>query len=165
MFYIDDPQLTYRFIFKVNVGKDGFLDWFRHSSRHVGIIPKLNKNIMKNIEKYVINVIINDLESFKNLFFQNDEPDIKTLFRNCESYRLLIVKEESDPKIIVEDGTYLDKKETMKWFIASYGISRVVFSAKKHSLRFNIKADHLQLPHNDWFLPSIQNYSMQVFMY
>ena len=56
-----------------------------------------------------------------------------------------------------DEGTYLDKKETMKWFLNTYITSRVVLSVSKHILRFNVKAVQLQFPNNDWFLPSIQN--------
>lgn len=60
-------------------------------------------------------------------------------------------------QVLREDGTYLSKKETMKWFLSSYLIGRVVISVNKHLLRFNVAADNLLFPENDWFLPSIHN--------
>lgn len=60
-------------------------------------------------------------------------------------------------QVLREDGTYLSKKETMKWFLSSYLIGRVVISVNKHLLRFNVAADNLFFPDNDWFLPTINN--------
>jgi len=60
-------------------------------------------------------------------------------------------------QVLREDGTYFSKKETMKWFLSTYLISRVDFSVKKHLLRFNVLADNLFCPDADWFLPSIHD--------
>lgn len=60
-------------------------------------------------------------------------------------------------KVLREDGTYLSKKETMKWFLSTYLISTVAFSVNKHLLRFNVSADNLYFPDSDWFLPTISN--------
>jgi len=58
-------------------------------------------------------------------------------------------------QVLREDGTYLSKKETMKWFLSTYLIHSVVLSVNKHLLRFNVAADNLFFPDNDWFLPTI----------
>lgn len=60
-------------------------------------------------------------------------------------------------QVLRDDGTYLVKNETMKWFVSTYLINRVVLSVNKHILRFNVAADNLLFPENDWFLPSIHN--------
>jgi hypothetical protein len=59
--------------------------------------------------------------------------------------------------VLRDDGTYLDKKGTLQWFLSNYAITQFVFSVNKHLLRFNVTADNLLTPDSDCFLPSISN--------
>lgn len=58
-------------------------------------------------------------------------------------------------EVIREDATFLNKKETMKWVISNYLISRILFSVNKHALTFNVASENLSFPDIDLFLPTI----------
>lgn len=58
-------------------------------------------------------------------------------------------------EVLKDDGTYLDKKGTMKWFLIDYAIGRLAFSVKKHMLRFNVAADNFSTPTDFWYLPTV----------
>lgn len=63
---------------------------------------------------------------------------------------------ESYRAVIVEDGTFLNKKDSILWFGRAHAVSRLVLSIQKHVLRFNLSAVGFSCPEeNDWFLPEI----------
>lgn len=58
--------------------------------------------------------------------------------------------------VVRDDGSYLDKPETVRWFLSSYAINRLVISVNKHLLKYNVAADGLITPDDYfWFLPSV----------
>lgn len=61
-------------------------------------------------------------------------------------------------QVLRTDGSYRDKPETMRWFLSSYVINRLVLSVNKHLLRLNVADVELIVPDDPfWFLPSIDN--------
>lgn len=59
--------------------------------------------------------------------------------------------------VLREEGTYLNKVETVRWLIDEYIVGSLVFSIKEHSLRFNLSADNFASPESFWYLPTIEN--------
>jgi len=58
--------------------------------------------------------------------------------------------------VIRDEGTYLNKTETIRWFSSRYLIPRLVISVNKHLLRCNIAAENFITPPDPhWFLPTI----------
>ncbi|GGX23158.1 hypothetical protein [Undibacterium macrobrachii] len=54
------------------------------------------------------------------------------------------------------NGTYLDKKGTIKWFIVDCLVGQLSLSVKRKILRFNIEAENYKTPEGCWFLPSVE---------
>lgn len=59
--------------------------------------------------------------------------------------------------VLKSDGTYLDKKGTVKWLIVDFIIGRLVFSIKANTLKYNVVAENFSTPGEFWFLPTIEN--------
>ncbi|MFJ3057893.1 hypothetical protein [Herbaspirillum sp. NPDC087042] len=59
--------------------------------------------------------------------------------------------------VLKDDGTYLTKKETIRWVIDDYLIGRLIFSIHKHILRFNVASEGLVTPTGYWYLPDFQD--------
>lgn len=57
--------------------------------------------------------------------------------------------------VLKDNGTYLNKKDSMKWFLSDYAISRLAFSLRKHTLAFNVAGDNFTTPEGLWFLPTL----------
>lgn len=58
--------------------------------------------------------------------------------------------------LINEEGTYYNKKETLKWALETRFIGRLVLSPNKNLLRFNIKDECWVTPNDPfWYLPTI----------
>ena len=58
--------------------------------------------------------------------------------------------------VIKDEGTYLNEKNSIRWFCSYYAIPRLAISIQKHRLRFNIEAEEFVTPVDvDWFLPTI----------
>ena len=60
--------------------------------------------------------------------------------------------------VIRDEGTYLEKSETVRWIVQQHLVPRLVISVNKHLLGYNIAADKLLAPQDPyWFLPSIDS--------
>lgn len=59
--------------------------------------------------------------------------------------------------VLGDDGTFLDKRNSTKWFIKQYVLDRVLLSFYKNYLRLNVPASKLSLPDlRIWALPNIE---------
>ncbi|WP_288345378.1 hypothetical protein [uncultured Pseudoalteromonas sp.] len=59
--------------------------------------------------------------------------------------------------VLRDDGTYLDKSNSAKWYIKRYVLDRVLLSFYKNYLRLNVPASKLSLPDlRVWALPNIE---------
>lgn len=54
------------------------------------------------------------------------------------------------------NGTYLDKKGTIKWFIVDYLVGQLSLSVRRKILRFDTETENYKTPEGCWFLPSIE---------
>lgn len=60
--------------------------------------------------------------------------------------------------VIRDEGTYLERSETVRWIVQQHLIPRLVISVNKHLLRNNIAAEKFLTPQDPhWFLPSIDS--------
>ena len=60
--------------------------------------------------------------------------------------------------VLRTDGSYKDKPETVRWFLSSYLINRLVQSVNKHLLRFNVADLEFIVPNEPfWYLPTKVN--------
>lgn len=58
--------------------------------------------------------------------------------------------------VIRTEGTYLTERDTVRWFCRAYAVPRLVFSVRKHLLRFNVVSEGLLTPPEaDWYLPTV----------
>lgn len=59
-------------------------------------------------------------------------------------------------KVVREDGTFLDERDSIRWICRAYAIPRLALSIQKHLLRFNLAAEGFVTPDEaDWFLPTL----------
>lgn len=59
-------------------------------------------------------------------------------------------------KVVREDGTFLDERDSIRWICRAYVIPRLALSIQKHLLRFNLAAEGFVTPdETDWFLPTL----------
>lgn len=59
-------------------------------------------------------------------------------------------------RVLNSDGTYLNKKRNIKWFIKLYFLERITISFYKNFLRFNVASSALNIPElTHWALPNI----------
>lgn len=59
-------------------------------------------------------------------------------------------------KVVREDGTFLNKRDSIRWICRAYAIPRLALSLQKHLLRFNLAAEDFSTPDEaDWFLPTL----------
>ncbi|MBE3672734.1 hypothetical protein [Pseudoalteromonas distincta] len=59
--------------------------------------------------------------------------------------------------VLADDGTYLNKRNSLKWFIQQYLLDRILLSFYKNYLRINVPASKLNLPNlKVWALPDIE---------
>lgn len=118
----------------------------------------------KSIQKALVRLSQEEGELGKNL------NELSGLFFDClnkilGSERLAAVIDESLWEIFVQysdlvkrEGTYLSKKETIKWLIRRGFLHNAIFSPVKNLARFNIVSLGLSYPEEEfWFLPSIEN--------
>jgi len=55
--------------------------------------------------------------------------------------------------VIRTEGTYLSERDSVRWFCRAYAVPRLVFSVRKHLLRFNAMSEGLLTPPEaDWYL-------------
>lgn len=60
--------------------------------------------------------------------------------------------------VITDDGTYLDKPESIRWVLSAYIISRLANSINKHSIRFNVASEGFIFPDDlQWFSPTLNH--------
>jgi len=58
--------------------------------------------------------------------------------------------------VIRDEGTYLNKKDSILWFCRAHAIPRLALSIQKHVLRLNLHSEGFTTPPDpDWFLPTI----------
>ncbi|WP_319241829.1 hypothetical protein [uncultured Propionivibrio sp.] len=58
--------------------------------------------------------------------------------------------------VIRDEGTYLNKKDSILWFCRAHAIPRLALSIQKHSLRFNLAYEGFAIPPDpNWYLPTI----------
>lgn len=63
--------------------------------------------------------------------------------------------------VIVNEGTWLHKKDSMLWFLRTY-MSRLAFSVEKHALINGLSHDLLSFPDEpDWFIPTFTDEGMR----
>lgn len=63
--------------------------------------------------------------------------------------------------VITYDGTYLDKKNSLRWVLSTHFIPRLVISLHKHPARTNLASEGLSAPADPyWFLPTVENNSV-----
>lgn len=59
-------------------------------------------------------------------------------------------------KVVRDDGTFLNERESIRWICRAYAIPRLALSIQKHLLRFNLAAEGFSTPDEaDWFLPTL----------
>lgn len=58
--------------------------------------------------------------------------------------------------VIRDEGTYLNKKDSILWFCRAHAIPRLALSIQKHALRFNLASEGFAIPPDpNWYLPTI----------
>lgn len=58
--------------------------------------------------------------------------------------------------VIRDEGTYLNKKDSILWFCRAHAIPRLALSIQKHTLRFNVASEGFTIPPDpNWYLPTI----------
>ena len=63
--------------------------------------------------------------------------------------------------VIIYNGTYLDKKNSLRWVLSTHFIPRLVISLHKHPARTNLASEALISPTEPyWFLPTIDDNSV-----
>lgn len=59
-------------------------------------------------------------------------------------------------EVIHEEGTYLNKKDSILWFCRAHAIPRLALSIQKQVLRFNLASEGFAIPPDpNWFLPTV----------
>lgn len=57
---------------------------------------------------------------------------------------------------IRDEGTYLNKKDSILWICRVYAIPRLALSIPKHSLGFHLRSEGFSIPHDpNWYLPTV----------
>lgn len=57
--------------------------------------------------------------------------------------------------VIRDEGTYLNKKDSILWFCRAHAIPRLALSIQKHALRFNLASEGFAIPPDpNWYLPT-----------
>lgn len=63
--------------------------------------------------------------------------------------------------VITDDGTYQDKKSSLRWMLSSYFIPRLIISIHKHPVRANLASEGFISPAEPyWFLPTVDGNSI-----
>ena len=63
--------------------------------------------------------------------------------------------------VITDDGTYQDKKSSLRWMLSSYFIPRLIISIHKHPVRANLASEGFIYPAEPyWFLPTVDGNSI-----
>lgn len=58
--------------------------------------------------------------------------------------------------VIRDEGTYLNKKDSILWFCRAHAIPRLALSIQKHVLRFNLASEGFAIPPDpNWYLPTV----------
>ncbi|MBB1507927.1 hypothetical protein H5203_21005 [Pseudoalteromonas sp. SG41-1] len=78
----------------------------------------------------------------------------RVIFMVLEAVEELLVTYKS---VLADDGTYLNKRNSSKWFIQQYLLDRILLSFYKNYLKINVPASKLNLPNlKVWALPDIE---------
>lgn len=65
--------------------------------------------------------------------------------------------------LIREDGTYLAKKDSIKWLIRVKLLDRIIISYQKNLLKFNVAYSNMNTPSDVyWWLPEVTDYSIKL---
>lgn len=63
--------------------------------------------------------------------------------------------------VVTDDGTYQDKKNSLRWMLSTHLITRLVVSIHKHPVLVNLASEGLITPEEPyWFLPTIDDSSI-----
>lgn len=130
----------------------------RKHSKEDGLSEKDVKRLTKQLERLVNeegDLNGNSQELIRSLAFEltGTIPNFKinnaigeTLFDLLEVYT----------SVIRDEGTFLPPKESVRWFCRTHAIPRLVLSARKHSIRFNIASEEFPVPEEaNWYLPTL----------
>ncbi|WP_412530278.1 hypothetical protein [Burkholderia lata] len=129
-----------------------------------GMTESEKKAIQKQLERLVNeegSLVDRHAELVKALAFAiaGTIDDIKSNFAIGETVLDLL---EVYQAVIRSDGSYLDERESLKWFARCYAIPRLAMSIQKQLLRFNLSAEGFDTPTDaDWFLPTLSSSSIR----
>lgn len=58
--------------------------------------------------------------------------------------------------VIRDEGTYLNRKDSILWFCRAHAIPQLALSVQKHALRFNLASEGFTVPPDpNWYLPKV----------